>query len=76
MSLNDLLAIIRSNDALLVFLSLVLYGGYKGWWVWGRELKGEQDRHSDTKKQCEIYEELAYRGTSLAEAQLKARGKR
>lgn len=38
------IAELLSGAPLAVLLILVLLGGYRGWWVFGRELASEKDR--------------------------------
>lgn len=39
-----------SKGSIIVFLVIVLYGGYKKWWVWGYQLTDSQRRENEWRK--------------------------
>jgi hypothetical protein len=56
---------------LAVLLILVLIGGYKGWWVYGRELTAERERSAAlleaAAKREQEWREIALSGRELAQ---------
>lgn len=62
LSLKDVLQLIPSAGITGV-LVLIIYGGYKRWWVWGWQLE-------ECRKEAEAWRELALRNSNLADRSL------
>lgn len=52
--------LVQSFGLPIAIFIIILFGGYKRWWVWGYQLKDSQQRELDWK-------EIALRGTLIAE---------
>lgn len=65
-TIADLLKYI-SQGGVLGLLTLILFGGYKRWWVFGWLYKEAQDRTIKAEKEKDDWRDIALHGTSLAE---------
>lgn len=56
----DIPTLIQNFGVPVTLLLVILFGGYKRWWVWGYQLKDAERREADWK-------DMALRGTLIAE---------
>lgn len=56
-----------SRAGVVVLLLVILYGGFRRWWVFGWVLKESEDRCLEVAKDRNEWKEIALRGTGLAE---------
>jgi hypothetical protein len=66
LSIADLLKYI-SQAGVLGLLVIILFGGYKRWWVFGWIYRESEDRTSKAEKERDDWRDIALHGTSLAE---------
>lgn len=60
---TKLLGSIVSSGPLVTLLALILYSGYKGYWVWGTQLE-------ECRKREEEWKDLAKRNMGIADRSL------
>lgn len=56
-----------SQGGVLGLLIIMVYGGYKKWWVFGWIYQQSEDRTSKAEKERDDWRDLALHGTNLAE---------
>lgn len=66
LSLADFLKYI-SQAGVLGLLVVILFGGYRKWWVFGWQYKDAETRTSRAEKERDDWRDLALHGTNLAE---------
>lgn len=57
-----------NSAGILGVLIAILYGGFKGWWIWGSEYRKIEDER-------DVWRNLALRGTDLLERGFKIKSK-
>lgn len=65
MTLVELWAYVRDGGTIFI-LALVIFGGWKRWWVFGWYADEQRERIRDLEKRLERAEQLAVGGTALA----------
>ena len=58
--MNEVINLLLGPLGLTVALLVVLFAGYKGWWVWGKD-------YARMEKEKDEWKEAALRGTRVAE---------
>lgn len=66
LTLADLLKYF-SQAGVLGLLTIVIFGGYRQWWVFGWQYKEAAARIEKAEKERDDWRDLALHGTSLAE---------
>jgi hypothetical protein len=56
-----------SQAGVLGFLIIVLYGGYKKWWVFGWLYRESEARTVKTEKERDDWRDIALHGSTIAE---------
>ncbi len=58
-------------------LVVIIFGGYRGWWVFGWQYKDLLTRHEKLREDRDFWQEIAIRATNLTEtlAKLKRGGR-
>lgn len=56
-----------SQAGVLGLLGIVIFGGYRQWWVFGWQYKEAKARIDKAEKERDDWRDLALHGTSLAE---------
>lgn len=65
-TITDLLKYV-SQAGVLGLLVIILFGGYKKWWVFGWIYRESEERTSKAEKERDDWRDLALHGTNLAE---------
>lgn len=55
-----------SRASVVTFLILVVYGGYKKWWVWGWLYNEKTDEIENLRKESNAWRETALKGANVA----------
>lgn len=75
MTLEDIILIVNKlgGVSFATLLALILWGGFKRIWVWGRDVEAMELRHANEKKAIyddrDFWRNIAIRATGLAEVQ-------
>ena len=48
-------------------LTVIIFGGYKKWWVFGWQYKESEERNKKTETERDGWRDIALHGTNLAE---------
>lgn len=56
-----------SQGGVLGLLGLLIFGGYRKWWVFGWQYKDAEERTTKAEKERDDWRDLALHGTTLAE---------
>ncbi len=65
-ALTSVSTLIQEGGWLLILL-IVLWTGYKGYWVWGSQLKAAQDERDQWQARADKWQEVAFKSTNTAE---------
>jgi hypothetical protein len=66
LTLSELIKAV-SDLGVIGILVAVIFGGYRGWWVFGWQFKDLKQREKAATKERDDWRDLALRGTNIAQ---------
>jgi hypothetical protein len=66
---------VKLLGAPIALILIGLWTGFKGYWVWGRELTNEQERRREAEKRGDAWQTVALTASGIAEQLASVQGK-